>query len=260
MKATVKINKTLTKAKAKKVLDMVDKGLWKGMGVPIPGKMCIESAVCFAMGLPHGDQPPCVSPIIRKLAICLNDADWSSNAARAQGMRRLAIAQLGTADAIDDREFAKKVVTISIQKMVPRALLNAAGIHPDKKHKQVLEKAAQECERNPGKETADAANDVARDVANDPDTRAYYAARAAAKAAGIAVSAAAYAVANTANVCYGANDALSLAVGYAAEVANAVPNTAAKDPELAFFAEEVVQVLIGMKAQGAQWLNLTEAA
>lgn len=46
---------------AKKVLEVVDAGLSSGVGNPIPGQMCVEAAVCYALGLPHGDDPACVS-------------------------------------------------------------------------------------------------------------------------------------------------------------------------------------------------------
>ena len=72
MKTTLKMSRAL----AKKVLNIVDQGLCEGMGRPIPGLMCVEAAVCYAMGLPHGDEPPCVSPAVRKLKICLNDCVW----------------------------------------------------------------------------------------------------------------------------------------------------------------------------------------
>jgi hypothetical protein len=54
------------------------------------------------MGLPHSDEPPCVSPAIRQLKIQLNDSAWSSDKARGAGMRRLALAQLGSAGIVDD--------------------------------------------------------------------------------------------------------------------------------------------------------------
>jgi hypothetical protein len=50
----------LSEAIAAKVLNAVDAGLVCGMGIQEPGKMCVEAAVCFALGLPHGDNPPCV--------------------------------------------------------------------------------------------------------------------------------------------------------------------------------------------------------
>lgn len=94
---------------AKKVLEVVDAGLVAGVGKPVPGQMCVEAAVCYAMGLPHGDEPTCVSPAIRALKIRLNDATWSSPQARAAGMRKLAVLQLGTREGFDDLEFVRRV-------------------------------------------------------------------------------------------------------------------------------------------------------
>lgn len=172
---------------AAKVLATVDQGLCKGLGQPVAGEMCIEAAVCFAMGLPHNDNPPCVSQTVRALKIGLNDSNWSSNKARAKGMRRLAIAQLGTNKNFDDKAFIDALVKSTISKVVPRALRATARIHPSLEHKQKLEAAAVECEKNP-----------------------------------------------------------SYAASYA------------EDEELATFAEEVVQILISMKAEGTEWLDLTE--
>lgn len=45
----------MTREIAMKVRDTVDAGLVKGQGKPTPGAMCVEAAVCYAMGLPHGD-------------------------------------------------------------------------------------------------------------------------------------------------------------------------------------------------------------
>ena len=84
----------ITEAHARKVLEVVDAGLVSGVGNPIPGQMCVEAAVCYALGLPHGDDPKCVSPALRSLKIRLNDSGWSSDEARAKGLRRLAVAQL----------------------------------------------------------------------------------------------------------------------------------------------------------------------
>lgn len=98
---------------ARKVLETVDAGLCRGLGQPVPGHMCVEAAVCFAMGLPHSDEPTCVSGALRSFKIKLNDAPWSSNESRAKGMRRLAIAQLGTAGALDDIAFARSVALLA---------------------------------------------------------------------------------------------------------------------------------------------------
>ena len=170
-------------------------------------------------------------------------------------MRRLAIAQLGTADSIDDSEFAQRVAKISIQKILPRALLCVAKIHPHKKHQDALKKAAQACKKNPTGKTAKAA------------ARAAGAAQGGTKNAPGIVRAAANAARAAANACYAAQDAAkdvvyaataaasaATAAAYAANVVCAT-SCAAKNVELEFFAEEIVQVLISMKAQGTEWLD-----
>lgn len=151
----------ITKAVAAKVLATVDAGLVKGIGEPKPGAMCVEAAVCYAMGLPHSDEPDCVSRAIRDLNILLNDAGWSSNAARAKGMRRLVLAQLGSAGAVDDVEFAKRVAELSIHMNVPAALRAAASIHPYAHHKGALVDAAIICERDGTEASARSARSAA---------------------------------------------------------------------------------------------------
>ena len=135
----------ITREIATKVRDLVDMGLVHGQGEPIPGKMCVEAAVCFALGLPHGDDPGCVSAPLRRLKIRLNDSRWSSDMARAAGLRRLAIAQLGSRGVVDDTEFVKRVVEMSIRRSVPAALRSAAKVNPN--HAEALEAAAVRCER-----------------------------------------------------------------------------------------------------------------
>ena len=63
----------------KRLLGVVDAGLCQGLGNPIPGRMCVEAAVCYALGEPHGDRPSCVSDAVRAAKIGLNDGPWSSN-------------------------------------------------------------------------------------------------------------------------------------------------------------------------------------
>jgi hypothetical protein len=148
-----------------KVLEVVDAGLVKGMGEPTPGKMCVEAAVNYAMGAPHGDEPACVAPSLRRLKIRLNDAAWSNDKARTQGLRRLAIAQLGSAGTLDEKEFARRVSRLAIQKSVPKALRAAAGLLKGA-HKDKLLNAADLCEREPTADNArSAANAAAADAA-----------------------------------------------------------------------------------------------
>ena len=111
----------LSRAVAKRVLDTVDAGLVRGMGEAVPGKMCVEAAVCYALGIPHSDNPPCVGSAVRAYKVRINDARWSSDAARAKGLRRVAIAQLGS-DTLDQREVADRLVIATVREALPSIL------------------------------------------------------------------------------------------------------------------------------------------
>jgi hypothetical protein len=245
---------------ARKVLGLIDQGLTSGLGKPEPGEMCIEAAVAYAMGEGHTDQPSCVAPVLRALKIRLNDARWSSNQARAAGMRRLGIAQLGSAGALDEREFAKRVATLAIRKCVPEALRAAAALCKGE-HKEKLLQHADLCERDATYENAIKARDAAKAAANAAANyaAAYAAANyAAAKAADYA---AAYPAAKAAEYAANAADAANYAAN-AADAANYAAAKAAKaaklDASLSSFAEAVVQILIDMKAPGCAFLHITE--
>ena len=218
---------------ARKVLEVVDAGLVSGVGDPVPGHMCVEAAVCYALGLDHGDDPECVSRALRALKIRLNDSCWSSNAARTNGLRRLALIQLGSRNHLDDGEFAKRVAELAIRKQVPIALRAAASLNKSPEHKKALLDAANRCEAEGTREAVRSARKAA--------------AAAAADAADAAAAAAA-----AADAAYAA---------YAAAAAAAADAAAdARDKILSDFAEDVVQILIDMKVPGVQWLPLTEAA
>ena len=236
---------SITREIAIKVRDTVDKGLVHGVGRPVPGQMCVEAAVCYALGLPHSDDPPCVSRAVRALKIQLNDSSWSSDAARAKGLRRLALAQLGS-EVIDDADFNRRVLDVVIRRFVPIALRAAASVHPDEKHKLALAQAAKSCETE-GSRAAWAAAEAAWAAAwaaAEAARAAARAARAAAQAAEAAEAAARAAAARAA--------ARAAAAAWAARVARAA------DKVLSEFAECVVQVLIEMQAPGCQWLDLVK--
>lgn len=92
---------------ARKVLATIKPGLVQGLGQPTPGAMCVEAAVCYAMGLDHSDCPPCVHEWVRAVKIAINDTVWRSAKARAEGLKPLAICQLGS-DKIDGEEFLEE--------------------------------------------------------------------------------------------------------------------------------------------------------
>lgn len=113
----------ITEQNAIRVLEVVDKGLTYGLGNPKPGKMCVEAAVCFAFGERHDDNPKCVDGYLVGFKIDLNDQEaWKSKLSRARGLRRLAIAQLGTADKFDDVRFQKLVIDLVARTILPNMI------------------------------------------------------------------------------------------------------------------------------------------
>lgn len=238
----------ITRDTAIKVLEVVDAGLVSGVGNPIPGQMCVEAAVCYAMGLPHGDDPTCVSRALRSLKIRLNDSNWSSDMARAKGLRRLAVIQLGSKDVLDDKAFAKRVAELAIRKQVPIALRAAASIHHDSNHKAAMLDAALRCEKEGTREAARHARDVAQSAYASASAYAYASAYASADAS---ASADAYA--------YASASASADASAYAYASASA-ERAKIRDKVLSEFAEDVVQILIDMKVPGAVWLELAPLA
>lgn len=101
--------------------DILSRGLSEGIGTR-EGQMCIEAAVCAAMDLPHDDDPGCVSESVRSFKIALNDSTWTSPEARAKGLRNLGIAQIGSKDIVDDREFTSRLAKKTIQILIPTLL------------------------------------------------------------------------------------------------------------------------------------------
>lgn len=122
----------ITRATAQRVLTMIDHGLSHGLGQPIPGQMCIEAAVSYALNQRHTDRPDCVSGVLRAFKIRMNDSHWSSAEARAKGLRRLGLAQLGSEGALDEQEFIARITRLAITKYLPGATTSAANLfHPE---------------------------------------------------------------------------------------------------------------------------------
>jgi len=250
MSNTIEINEAV----ARKCLLTVDAGLVNGLGVPVPGQMCVEAAINYALGLPHGDNPSCVDNTLRAFKIKLNDSPWSSPCTRAAGMRRLALAQLGSAGELDSKAFVTGLVRLSIGKWLPAALRGAASTHRSEEHKKALIEAAALCENSPTRANALNARSVVYAAAAAAAADA--AASAAAAAAADASASASYAAA-AADASVAVASAYSSAASYAAAAAADAAYTA-KDATLAVAAEDVVQLLIELKAPGCQWLYLTE--
>jgi hypothetical protein len=95
------------------------RGLSNGLGKQ-GGQVCIEAAICETLGLSHGDDPKCVAESVRAYKIRLNDAAWSSPKARANGLRDLGIAQLGSKGVIDDLKFSQAIAEKTIRVIIPK--------------------------------------------------------------------------------------------------------------------------------------------
>ncbi len=263
------VNPAVSLEVAKKVLAVVNAGLVSGMGEPTPGKMCVEAAVCYAMDLPHSDRPSCVGEAVRRFKIRLNDSKWSSDAARTDGLRKLAIAQLGS-DAIEQKAFANLVVKGTIQKIVPVALRAAAKLNP--KFADELEVASVRCEVDGTGSAARDARDLARRV------RAYASAYAAASASAAAdasasayayADASAYAAASAAASASASADASASASAYADAYAYAAVDASAAADAAAYAAaqrDDILRIacqigleaLIELKSPGCEFLYLVE--
>lgn len=134
----------ITETIALKVRNTVRQGLSSGLGVAEPGKMCVEAAVCFALGLPHGDDPPCVARSVRSWKITHNDDPlWLSPMSRAKGLERLAIAQLGSAGAIDEAQFVKRVAAVDLFKATASKAYNEATAPARKAYDEALSECAE---------------------------------------------------------------------------------------------------------------------
>lgn len=221
----------ITKEHVDRINDYLDAGLPVGLGSRERGRMCVEAVVSVVTQNKLTDRPVCVASSIRDLAVTLNDSKWSSNQARAEGLRRFAIAQLGTYGKIDENEFSRRVAKFATQTCVATALRAAASVCSEP-HKSKLLGCALECEREGTVKTANAEAYAAKSTAH---------------------------VANAANAV-----AYAVYVAKVAKVANAVyvakvANAAARDRILTDFANGVADILVEMGTEGSKWLDFAEA-
>ena len=226
------MTQTITAETREKLTKIINAGLVRGLGSPRPGSLCIEAAVCLAMGEPHGSRPSCVEEPDRDFSIGINDAQWSSTEARAKALLPLALAQLGTAGT-DRVPWVRRVVEGTIRRILPIAMRTAAKVHPDEQHRAALEAAAVCCEQEGTRDAANAAN-AAANAANAAHAHAHAYAANAANAAHAAYAAtadvdaaAAYAArAYAANAADAARAANAAHAAYAAAYATAAYATA----------------------------------
>jgi hypothetical protein len=126
---------------------ILSKGLSKGLG-DRDSRVCIEAAICQVIGLPHSDDPGCVADSVRAFKIRLNDSTWSSPKARADGLRDLGLAQLGSKGVVHDQVFAKRMATETIRVLVPKLFRQVLS------NDKACMEAADKCENEPTEDSA----------------------------------------------------------------------------------------------------------
>jgi len=211
-------------------------GLSRGLGSR-GQQVCVEAAICQVLNLPHMDDPGCVARSVRSFKITLNDSSWSTAKARAEGLRDLGLAQLGSKGVVEDREFTALLSKKVVQVLIP-ALFRE--IFPN--NKACLE-AALRCEQEG---TEEAANSAANSAAS-------WAASAAASAASWANSAARWAALETL-VADPVASAARWAAMAAATAATAALSNVDKDKYLKLGASLALGVLKELKSPGCQLL------
>lgn len=224
-----------------KLLKTVDAGLCPGVGVPVPGRMCAVAAVCYTLGIPHGDEPSCVGWAVRKAMISLNDSDWASNAARAKGLRKLTVAQLGS-DQLDQDRFAELVALKVIQKLCPLLFAELAKLTQTDEDRKAMESSGRACAEATSLQEAVLILARARASASVRDS-----------ALDLAL--------NRALDLYIARtfaDGSALVLPTSLDLARAIGIAIALDKALTMLADICLEVLVEMESPGCQWLGLCE--
>jgi hypothetical protein len=100
----------ITKKHAEKVATLLSCGVIHGdVGARAPGQMCVEAVISAAFGEPEiNDRPKCSHRGLARLKVWLNDlGSYRDDLDRANNLRHLAIAQLGTSTGFRWTEFLK---------------------------------------------------------------------------------------------------------------------------------------------------------
>jgi hypothetical protein len=213
------------------------------------------------------DDPDGVLPDLRDIRNALARAPWSCPVSQQAAMRRLAIAQLGSA-SLDAEDFRARVLDLTIRRALPSALRGAAGVNS--KHATALLYAAEQCEDAGTTDAVEQARQAARSASNDiddvsdlRDTEDEAAVEYVTHVAYVAASADAAAFAAEA-VAADVVEAVTLAgysAYYAALTTAAIDNQSAKrassarDRIFAEYVEGIVSVLVTMQTPGSVWVH-----
>jgi len=205
----------------------------------------------------------------------LNNCCWSSPDTRASGLRRLAIASLGTATKFDEAEFVQRALQLAIQTSPTalRATAAAVNVMPNNNAQQLLD-ISNACEHHPTRENLESALRATTDASTQclrrrsADLAAIFdmsITQKAASAADYAVTATSLATTGDYLDALAAMTTITEAVEWAqAAVEHAAGNKCrsgpAGDAVLAAYAEGLVAILIDLKTPGATtWLDLTKS-
>jgi len=213
------------------------------------------------------DDPDGVLPELREIRNALARVPWSCPVSQQAAMRRLAIAQLGSA-SLDAEDFRARVLELTIRRALPSALRGAAGVNP--KHATALFYAAEQCEDSGTPEAVEHARQAARSASNDIDevsdlrdtedeaaveylTHVAYVTAAADAAAFAADAVAADVVEAVALAGYSAYYAALTTASIDHQSAKRA--SSARDRIFAEYAEGIVSVLIAMRTPGSVWVH-----
>jgi hypothetical protein len=155
---------------------------------------CVMSLASVLANEPFSDRPSCVCPIIRKLCIRLNDADWwEGDAERTRKLWPLARRVLGSRSTPEVEAKRVRICVLTAARVFAPAALRARGLEEAASQLEAIpDDASYESIRDACRSTADAAN-AAANAANAAAAAYATAAAYAAAAAYDAAAAAAYA-------------------------------------------------------------------
>ena len=112
--------------------------------------MCVEAAVCYALSQQHATNQLDVHPPARPMINLSDSLLGPDDRAQTKGLRRVAIAQLGTADTLDGEQFKPEFQVAAIQRCARSCSgrRHMRGRQDDKQAEQIESVAAQ-CEAVP---------------------------------------------------------------------------------------------------------------
>lgn len=126
---------TITATIVTNILAAIDAGIIAEAGTYVPGNMPVEDAIRYGFGDEEESEVSRAGGEGGRFLAMLGGSPWSSNSARAAGLRKLAIAQLGSADFDDDATKIDQAAIMSFiaekttKRIIPFALADLSHYH-----------------------------------------------------------------------------------------------------------------------------------